>query len=56
MFGGGLFFVVILCSKELEELCYERGFVYIIFYVLDFICVVVGVFILLILLEEKMVE
>lgn len=42
MLGGGLLLVVMVCSVEVEVVCYEKGFIYVIFYVLDFICVVVG--------------
>lgn len=54
--GGGLPLAATLCSKELEELCYERGFVYITSHVSDPICAAVGVSTLSILLEEKMAE
>ncbi|NRB46998.1 MAG: aspartate aminotransferase family protein [Saprospiraceae bacterium] len=54
--GGGLPLAATLCSKELEELCHERGFVYITSHVSDPICAAVGVSTLSILLEEKMAE
>jgi len=54
--GGGLPLAATLCSEELEELCHERGFVYITSHVSDPICAAVGVSTLSILLEEKMAE
>lgn len=54
--GGGLPLAATLCSRELEELCHERGFVYITSHVSDPICAAAGVSTLSILLEEKMAE
>lgn len=54
--GGGLPLAAAICSAELEESCYEKGFVYITSHVSDPICAAVGLSTLSILLEEKMAE
>lgn len=52
--GGGLPLAATLTSKEIEETCYEKGFIYVTSHVSDPICAAVGLSTLGILLEEDM--
>lgn len=56
MFGGGLLFFVVVISDMLEQDCYDKGFISVMFYVFDLLFVEVGVMVLFILVEEKMQE
>lgn len=52
--GGGLPLAATITSKEIEETCYEKGFIYVTSHVSDPICAAVGLSTLGILLEEDM--
>ncbi len=52
--GGGLPLAATITSKEIEETCYEKGFIYVTSHVSDPICAAVGLSTLGILQEEDM--
>lgn len=52
--GGGLPLAATITSREIEEACYEKGFIYVTSHVSDPICAAVGLSTLEILLEEEM--
>jgi len=54
--GGGLPLAATITSKEIEEICYERGFVYITSHISDPLPARVGLAMIDILVDEKMSE
>ncbi len=54
--GGGLPLAATITSKELEETCYEHGFIYVTSHVSDPLCATVGLATLDLLLQEQMAE
>ncbi len=54
--GGGLPLAATICSAEVEESCYEKGFIYVTSHVSDPLCAEVGLAGLRILLRDKMAE
>ena len=54
--GGGLPLAATITNKEIEEICYENGFIYITSHVSDPLPALVGLAMIDILLEEQMAE
>jgi len=54
--GGGLPLAAAVCSKEMEESCYEKGFIYVTSHVSDPLCAAVGLATLEILTRDTMAQ
>lgn len=54
--GGGLPLAATICSAEVEESCYEKGFIYVTSHVSDPLCAAVGLAAIQILLRDQMAE
>ena len=54
--GGGLPLAATICSAEVEESCYEKGFIYVTSHVSDPLCAAVGLASLRILLQDQMAK
>ncbi len=54
--GGGLPLAAAVCSKEMEESCYEKGFIYVTSHVSDPLCAAVGLATLEILSRDAMAQ